>query len=135
MKTEVVAYRIKSIETISEIRKALGPSNKQWTNLTLSKFAKGSFVYDRIKEDKLLTKYYRPKVSKYETIELSNARTLEEELSYLTNPESTIHNVKCEIKFVDSSGQVVPNSRELYVALRELKSYHDKINKILNYEI
>ena len=100
----------------------------------LKAFAKGSYISDCVRKAKILTKYYRPRVSKYQTITLSKAIRLEEAIGFLTDPGSMIHNNKYEIKFLDEKGKVHPRSRELFVAIGEMKKFHDRIQKIINSE-
>ena len=131
---ETVAYKIKNVADIRKIRKAIGSENVLWSDDKLKAFAKGSYISDCIRKSKILTKYYKSRVSKYQTITLSRAIILEECISFLTDPSSPIHNKKHEIKFLDEDGKVHPKSRELFVAIGELKRFHDKIQKIINSE-
>ena len=131
---ETVAYKIKNVSDIKKIRKAIGTENVLWSDDKLKAFAKGSYISDCVRKAKILTKYYRPRVSKYQTITLSRSISLEESIGFLTDPGSMIHNKKYEIKFLDENGKVHPRSRELFVAIGEMKRFHDKIQKIINSE-
>lgn len=131
---ETVAYKIKNVADIKKIRKAIGSENTLWSDDKLKAFAKGSYISDCVRKSKVLTKYYNSRVRKYQVISLSKAIILEECISFLTDPDSTIHRKKHEIKFLDEDGKVHPKSRELFVAIGELKRFHDRIQKIINSE-
>jgi hypothetical protein len=60
---ETVAYKIKNVADIRKIRKAIGSENVLWSDDKLKAFAKGSYISDCIRKSKILTKYYKLKMT------------------------------------------------------------------------
>jgi len=131
---EITAYKIKNVADIKKIREEIGSENILWSDDAIKAFAKGSYISDCARKAKILTKYYKPRFSKYQVISLERSIILEDCISFLTDPSSPIHNTKYEIRFLDENSDVHPRSRELYVAIKEAKKFNDKIAEIINSE-
>lgn len=133
---ETGAYKIKNRDDVGKIRQILSTVDKKWSKVwkddTIMGFAKGSYVGDCARKAKILTKYYRPLVTKYIGISLSEALELEKTSQFLSSPTSPIHDKKYEIKFFDENGKVHPNSRQLYFAVEQIKESHVRLNKAIN---
>jgi hypothetical protein len=133
---ETGAYKIKNRDDVGKIRQILSTVDKKWSKVwtddTIMGFAKGSYVGDCARKAKILTKYYRPLVTKYVGISLSESLQLEKSIAFLSSPNSPIHDKKYEIKFFDQEGKVHPKSRELYFAVEQIRKSHERLNEVIN---